>query len=134
MRKFFVPLAVLALLAGTAVFAATAKDAPEKITIKDCQAKKVAVEFPHKAHIDRGLACTKCHHNQDDLKAGGTMEVKGCASCHVTPEKAETPKCGEMSTTKNPFHITCVGCHKEEVAKKADSKAPTKCDQCHPKA
>lgn len=134
MRKLLVSLAALVFVAGTAVYAATAKDAPEKITIKDCQAKKAAVEFPHKMHIDNGVACSKCHHNQADLKAGGTEEVKTCASCHVTPEKAETPKCAEMSGTKNPFHITCVGCHKEEVAKKADSKAPTKCDQCHPKA
>ncbi|MGE5232691.1 MAG: cytochrome c3 family protein [Acidobacteriota bacterium] len=133
MRKLFVSLSVLALLAGTAAFAVTAKDAPEKVTIKDCAAKKPAVEFPHKAHIDSGLACATCHHTQKDLKAGAAEEVKPCSACHVTPEKAETPKCSEMSPTKNPFHITCMGCHKEEVAKKADSKAPTKCDQCHKK-
>lgn len=134
MRRLFVPLAVLLLLAGGAVFATTAKDAPEKVTIKDCAAKKTAVEFPHKAHIDAGVACSKCHHTQKDLKAGAADEVKACAACHVTPEKAETPKCSEMSPTKNPYHIGCIGCHKEEVAKKADSKAPTKCDQCHKKA
>ena len=40
----------------------------------------------------------------------------------------------EVITTKNPFHITCVGCHKEEAKTNAETKAPTKCDQCHPKA
>ena len=134
MRRMFVPFAALVLLAGTALFATVAKDAPEKITIQDCQAKKPAVAFPHKMHFDSGIACTKCHHTQADLKAGAAIEVKTCASCHVTPEKAETPKCSEMSPSKNPYHIVCMGCHKEEVAKKADSKAPTKCDQCHPKA
>ena len=36
--------------------------------------------------------------------------------------------------TDNPYHIGCVGCHKE--AKKADAatKAPTACTGCHPKA
>lgn len=130
MRKLLAPFACLAFLVATAVFAGTA--APEKATIDDCVAKKAAVEFPHKAHVDRDIACATCHHNSPDLKAGG--EAQACGACHVTPEKAETPKCSEMSTTKNPFHLTCVKCHKEELAKKADTKAPTKCDQCHPKA
>ena len=130
MRKLLVSLAGLAFLVATAVFAGTA--APDKTTIDDCVVKKAAVEFPHKAHVDGGIGCATCHHTQPDLKAGG--EAQSCGSCHNAPEKAETPKCSEMSTTKNPFHLSCIKCHKEEVAKKADSKAPTKCDQCHPKA
>jgi hypothetical protein len=135
MRKWIGPIAAvcLALTAGVAL-ATTAKQAPEKITIDDCKAKKGAVEFPHAAHTKSVAACSTCHHTQADLKAGTDVEVPTCASCHVSPEKAEVPKCAEMGATKNPFHITCIGCHKEEVAKKADSKAPTKCDQCHPKA
>ena len=39
-----------------------------------------------------------------------------------------------MSQKKNPYHINCVPCHKEAVAKDEASKAPTKCNQCHPKA
>jgi len=134
MRKLMVLLAAFALVAGTAAFAVAAKDAPAKVTIKECLAKKTAVEFPHQAHVDRGVACSTCHHTQKDLKAGAADEVKGCATCHLTPEKPDTPKCSEMLPTKNPFHKLCITCHKEEVAKKADSKAPTKCDQCHPKA
>lgn len=116
---------VLALvLSAGAVFAQG-----DSLSIKDCQAKKPAVTFPHKTHVDAKIACNKCHHTQADLKAGGKAEA--CSKCHVAPEKATTPKCAEMSMTKNPFHITCVGCHKDEVAKNAASKAPTKCDGCH---
>jgi hypothetical protein len=134
MRKLLVSLGVACLvLAASALLAVPASKAPDKVTLDDCVAKKVAVQFPHGQHA-KALECKTCHHTQADLKAGDATEVKTCGECHVTPEKAETPKCSEMGTKTNPFHIACVGCHKEELAKKADTKAPTKCDQCHPKA
>ena len=134
MRKMFMPFAIAALviLAGS-TFIAGAATPPEKATIDDCVAKKVAVEFPHAAHV-KTLECKTCHHTQLTLTATSTDAVETCGSCHNTPAKAETPKCSEMSATKNPFHLLCVKCHKEELAKKPDTKAPTKCDQCHPKA
>ena len=134
MRKYmpFV-LAALVILAGS-TFIAGAATPPEKVKIDDCVTKKSAVEFPHGAHVKAIAECKTCHHTQPALTATSTEKVETCGSCHVAPEKAETPKCSEMSATKNPFHISCVKCHKEELAKKADTKAPTKCDQCHPKA
>lgn len=134
MRKYLpFALAVLVLLAGS-TFMVSAATPPDKTTIDDCVAKKAAVEFPHGAHVKAVAECKTCHHTQPALTAESGEKVETCASCHVTPEKAETPKCSEMSATKNPFHMSCVKCHKEELAKKPDSKAPTKCDQCHPKA
>ena len=134
MRKLIAPLGlVCALLAATVLVAAPASKAPDKTSIDDCVVKRTAVAFPHGEHA-KTLACDTCHHTQKGLKAGEATEVQACASCHTTPEKAETPKCSEMSTAKNHFHIGCVNCHKEELAKKADTKAPTKCDECHPKA
>ena len=134
MRKYmpFV-LAALVILAGS-TFIAGAATPPEKVKIDDCVTKKSAVEFPHGAHVKAIAECKTCHHTQPALTATSTEKVETCGSCHVAPEKAETPKCSEMSATKNPFHMACVKCHKEELAKKADTKAPTKCDQCHPKA
>ena len=134
MRKTFMPLTIAALviLAGS-TFGAGAATPPEKATIDDCVAKKSAVEFPHGAHAKR-LECKTCHHTQETLSLTSTDKVETCGTCHVTPAQAETPKCSEMSATKNPFHMLCVKCHKEELAKNADTKAPTKCDQCHPKA
>ena len=134
MRKYLpFALAVLVVLAGSTLIAGAATP-PEKVTIDDCVAKKAAVEFPHSAHVKAIAECKTCHHTQPALTATSGEKVETCGSCHVTPEKAETPKCSEMSATKNPFHMSCVACHKEELAKKADTKAPTKCDQCHPKA
>ena len=108
---------------------AMAGEMPETLTIDDCSAKKSAVEFPHAAHLEV-TECTTCHHTAEGLTAetAGSMEVKSCASCHLEPAEETTPGCSEMSLKKNPFHINCVGCHKEQAA------GPTKCDECHPKA
>ena len=134
MLKFRLSLGIAGIVVlACAVAVAMAAAPPEEVIIKDCQAKQAAVKFPHKVHAEKH-PCGTCHHTQKDLKADSTVEVQKCGSCHVTPEKAETPKCAEMSMTKNPFHITCINCHKEEVKKAATTKAPTKCQDCHPKA
>ncbi len=134
MKKLLVPFAIAVLVFGVAsvVVAKTAKEAPETMKIDDCMAKKAAVDFPHGKHGK--LECKTCHHTQETLKAGTDEVVKLCSDCHNTPEKAETPKCSEMSAAKNHYHISCVGCHKEEVAKDATKKLPVKCEECHPKA
>jgi hypothetical protein len=126
----------LLVLLATAAMVAVAEEAkvPETITLKDCADKKAPVEFPHKAHFEV-TDCVTCHHTQEGLtlEKVGEITVEKCSSCHLNPEKAETPSCSEMSTKKNPFHIACVGCHKDTVKENAESKAPTKCNDCHPK-
>jgi len=131
MRKT-VALTILGLLVAAISIATTAQQAPETIKLDACAAKQPAVSFPHKAHMDR-LECGACHHTQKDLTADAAVEVAKCSSCHLNPEKAETPVCTQMSMSKNQFHIGCVGCHKEEAKKNADTKAPTKCAACHVK-
>lgn len=128
MRKSFLTLGlgiVAMLVAGIVI----AGEMPETVTIDDCADKKAAVEFPHAAHFEV-TECTTCHHTSEGLTADtvGGMEVQACGACHTTPEEATTPECSQMSLKKNPFHISCVGCHKEAGA------GPQKCDECHPKA
>ena len=129
MRKWFIGFAVTAMVFSVAGMTVIAGEAPETATIDDCVNKKAAVEFPHAAHFEV-TECATCHHTQTDLTADtvGGMEVQTCGTCHTTPEDAETPVCSQMSLSKNPYHITCVGCHKEQGA------GPSKCDECHPKA
>jgi hypothetical protein len=128
----FVALGLAVFVAATLV-AVPANKAPEKAVLDDCVAKKSAVQFPHGTHSKK-LECKTCHHTQPELKATDATEVKTCGTCHVKPEKADQPKCSEMGSKTNPFHALCVDCHKQELAKQPDTKAPTKCDQCHPKA
>ena len=133
MRKFF----LVGLMAAMAVaVVALAAEMPEKVTIKDCAATKTPVEFNHKAHVAAAKDCMTCHHTEKELTAENvaTKTVAKCGSCHIKPEKAETPTCADKTMTKNVYHIGCVGCHKEVLAAKADSKAPKACTGCHPKA
>ncbi len=132
MRKLFL-MTIIVLTAVAAMFA-FGSEVPEKITIDACADKKAAVEFPHKAHFEL-TTCVDCHHTCEGLTAETVkdMEVAACSSCHVEPEKAETPICSEKSSKKNPYHIKCVGCHKAEKKENAETKAPTKCTACHPK-
>jgi cytochrome c553 len=141
MRKLiFMTIIVLTAVAALVAFATEAPEAPEaqkvpeKITIDACADTKAAVEFPHKAHFEL-TTCVDCHHTSEGLTAetAADMTVETCASCHVEPEKAETPICSQKSTKKNPYHIKCLGCHKADKKENAETKAPTKCTACHPK-
>ena len=131
MRKFTV-LGILAIMAAATLVAFA--EVPEDITIDGCKAEKTGVAFPHKAHFEYS-DCVTCHHTSEGLTAEtvADMTVETCFSCHAEPEKAETPSCKEKSLKKNPYHILCVGCHKEYIAEHADSPAPKKCTACHPK-
>jgi hypothetical protein len=125
-------LGVLAIMAAATLVAFA--EVPENITIDACADTKAAVEFPHKAHFEFA-DCVTCHHTSDGLTAEtmADMTVETCGSCHIAPEDAATPLCSEKSLKKNPYHISCVGCHKEHKAEHADTTAPTKCTACHPK-
>ena len=131
MRRFIV-LSVLAIMTAATLVAFA--DVPESITIDGCMDAKAAVEFPHKAHFEIA-DCVKCHHTTEGLTAEnvGEMEVATCGSCHIEPEDAATPLCSEKSLKKNPYHLSCVACHKADKKENADTKAPTKCSACHPK-
>jgi hypothetical protein len=134
MRRFLTHVSVGALIvaAGVFVISAQAADAPQVVTLDECGKKQPAVEFPHAKHMEL-TECVTCHHTQPDLTATSGETVETCASCHKDPEDAKTPSCTSMSPTKNPFHIKCMGCHKEQVKADASLKAPTKCNGCHKK-
>ena len=130
MRRWLIGFAVTAMVLSVAGMAAVAGEVPETITLDECMDKKAAVEFPHKAHFEL-TECTTCHHTSEGLTADSDMSaVQTCGACHLEPEEETTPACSQMSLKKNPYHIGCVGCHKES----GKETAPTKCDECHPKA
>lgn len=102
---------------GLVVGGLSAKAPPKTVTIDKCKNKKSGVAFNHEAHAKKQkIACKTCHHK-------GTG--KTCYSCHKGKAKDKTPGCAEMSMKKNPYHITCVGCHKK------NGKGPKTCKKCH---
>ena len=129
MKKTIASLA-FGIRSAAMVIAATAKTPPATISIDECQAKKPVVVFPHEKHFAI-TECKTCLHTQPDLTATSKIEVEKCSSCHLKPEKADTPNCTEMSMAKNPYHMLCLNCHKEKKAADPASKAPTICNGCH---
>ena len=125
-RIIFFFLIVLAATIALASF-------PDKVKIDEAQSKQPAVTLDHAKHAEKlAKDCAVCHHTQKDLTkdaaVANKVQVKKCAECHLNPAKADIPSAKEMSMTKNPYHIRCIGCHKEE------KKGPTVCNQCHVKA
>jgi hypothetical protein len=122
---YLLGIAVFVLTAGIAI--AAPHHGPDSVVIDAAAAKKGPVTFPHKEHVERVESCDTCHHTSPGLTAAADTEVQKCSACHLDPEKAETPGMREMSMKKNPFHMVCIDCHK------AETKGPTKCDDCHKK-
>ena len=102
---------------------------PGKVKVDVAAKKQPPVIFDHAKHGDTLVkTCDTCHHTNKGLKKehADTVDVKKCSECHLEPQ-GKVPSMREMSLTKNPMHIRCVGCHKEQ------KKGPTVCNQCHKK-
>lgn len=118
---------------GTAlVFIAAAAIAhyPATLKIDEAAKKQPAVTFDHAKHGDKlAKSCDTCHHTQKGLtkEQTNTVDVKKCSECHLDPKDAKVPGMREMAMTKNPFHMACIACHKEQ------KKGPIACTGCHKK-
>lgn len=124
-RVVTITVAVVFALVATIAFAVTV---PEKVTLKAAVAKQGAVTFDHAKHATKLVPkCETCHHDSKGLTKDSKGPVKPCLSCHLDTKGKVMPSAREMSMTKNPFHIRCVGCHKTE------KKGPTACTGCHAK-
>ena len=125
--RFRLSAFVLGVLFSTALLAHTG---PASITIKAAQKKQPPVVFDHAKHQSKLVkSCDTCHHTQKGLTAekATANNVVACSKCHLDPKDAKVPSMREMSMTKNPFHIRCISCHKEQ------KKGPTACTACHKK-
>ncbi|MHB0970295.1 MAG: cytochrome c3 family protein [Thermoanaerobaculia bacterium] len=121
-------LALIAAGVLTATFA-YAHHGPKTTTIDAAAKKQPGVVFAHEKHQQLVKSCDTCHHMNKGLTAedkDAEAKVQKCATCHLDPKDA-APSMREMSMTKNPFHILCVNCHKEQ------KKGPTTCTTCHVK-
>jgi hypothetical protein len=126
MRKLVPSLGVILLF--VAVIASA--HYPATIKIDEAKSKQPAVTLDHAKHGDtRVKNCGVCHHTQKDITKevalANKVDVKKCSTCHLDPKSDKIPSMREMSLTKNPFHIRCIGCHKE------GKKGPTVCKDCH---
>jgi len=110
-----IALFTILAFAGISILAAAVADVPDTITLKG--AKKDAVQFPHKAHVDMGGTCKECHHT---LEGDMDMPTQKCGDCHTDDSEVKPMKA---------FHGNCIDCHK--AVKKEGKTAPVKCNDCH---
>lgn len=116
----------LALGIGMAQANDPIKAPEEPITITG----KKPVKFNHTTHLEMGVTCAECHHDEQHnprtaeiIAALTDSTVLQCSNCHtsdfVNPE---------LRKRKTIFHANCKTCHKEGYKGK---KGPTDCNQCH---
>ena len=126
MRKILLLMLALALVLGNPV---SAHHGPTKTVLKAATAKQPPVPFDHQKHSEKlAKTCDTCHHTNKGLTKAQAdkVQVKKCHECHLEA-KGKVPSMRDMSLTKNPLHIRCIGCHKE------NKKGPTVCKDCHVK-
>ena len=87
---------------------------------------KPPVQFSHRVHEARGVACTQCHH---DYQGRRNVWQKGqpvakCQACHgLRPE-------ARRLDVKNAYHRQCKGCHLR-LRQQRRQAGPITCQGCH---
>lgn len=120
----------LAVVVGLCLVVAVAfaHTGPETVRIDAAAKMQPGVTFPHGQHT-KVTQCDTCHHTNEGLteqKATAETKIPKCSTCHLDPKEG-VPSMREMSMTRNPFHIRCIACHKEQ------KKGPVVCTGCHKK-
>lgn len=128
MKRILSVFGVLVFALAATFAMATPHHGPDDTTIDAAEDKRPAVPFPHGKHATELVeSCDTCHHTNPDATIEADEDVQACSACHLEPEEADTPDMAQMSLKKNPFHMVCIDCHKEQDA------GPTSCNDCHVK-
>ena len=61
--------------------------------------------YSHKAHIDAGLECSRCHRGAERAKEAGLPEMRACVTCHRRriPDHPEIIKLKELFEIGEPL-------------------------------
>lgn len=139
-----IAVALLAVSPGLAAAAGKVPEGKESLTLesmskaREASGKKVLkgpVPFAHQAHVDKGVACTDCHHKE---KTGESPQA--CSTCHKDT-KGDAPKISDAfhggENDSLPSLLSCIGCHARKIAGVAGTKptnapvARKPCEACH---
>ena len=122
MKRWFYFMVAVAFVAGGIISIAIAQ--PDSVTIDNQYPKKLKcpVTLAHKAHVDKGVACTECHHT---WKKEERKEPQKCAECHKAEDKTD-------KGLKRAYHQQCMDCHKDLKKQGKPTGPTTKCSGCHP--
>ena len=87
---------------------------------------KPPVQFSHRVHEARGVACTQCHHDYQGRRNVWQQgqPVAKCQACHgLRPE-------ARRLDVKNAYHRQCKGCHLR-LRQQGRQAGPITCQGCH---
>ena len=87
---------------------------------------KPPVQFSHRVHEARGVACTQCHHDYQGSRNvwHEGQPVAKCQACHgLRPE-------ARRLDVKNAYHRQCKGCHLR-LRQQGRQAGPIECQACH---
>jgi len=88
------------------------------------------VHFKHDIHIHKGIACTECHGQVDEMPLmwrEKSMQMKWCLDCHRTTEEHVRPQSEVFSMKAFAGSLT----EKKELASRYRLRHPTDCSACH---
>jgi hypothetical protein len=90
------------------------------------------VYFNHSAHINKGVGCTTCHGQVDQMAALASqqsLQMEWCLDCHRQPEKFVRPKDQVYSVAyQPPADQLELG---RKLVKEYDIKPKVTCSTCH---
>ena len=87
---------------------------------------KPPVQFSHRGHEARRVACTQCHHEYQGRRNvwHEGQPVQKCRACHGLRPEARPPD------LKNAYHRRCKGCHLR-FKQQGRPAGPIECQGCH---
>jgi Class III cytochrome C family len=88
--------------------------------------RKPPVQFSHRVHEARRVACTQCHHDYQGRRNVWQkgQPVEKCQACHgLRPE-------ARRLDVKNAYHRQCKGCHLR-LRQQGRQAGPITCQGCH---
>jgi hypothetical protein len=88
--------------------------------------------FNHSIHINKGVGCTTCHGQVDQMPLmwqHASLQMEWCLDCHRHPERYVRPREEVFSVSwKSPADQIAMG---QQLVKKYNIKKLTDCSTCH---
>ena len=88
--------------------------------------------FNHSIHLNKGIGCTTCHGQVDEMPLmwrAETLNMDWCLSCHRDPESFVRPRSEVFSTDWDPASLDQD--QREELAREYHLQSLTNCSTCH---
>ncbi|HED66491.1 MAG TPA: cytochrome C [Planctomycetes bacterium] len=90
------------------------------------------VYFDHSIHVKKGMGCTTCHGQVDEMplmERENTLNMDWCLSCHRHPEKNVRPREAVFRTDWDPASLTTQ--ERADLVEQYEIESLTNCATCH---